>query len=211
MRKALDGTEVVEGVREAEKSGPAPEPRRRSLRPFSIMPLDAYPQRGRPGIYNEHTPELARRLALVGLTDEEMAKVFEVEVRTIYRWDNEHPEFRQARSRAGAFADGAVASRLYHRAVGYSQESVKIFMPAGAEEPVYAPYTEHFPPDTQAATWWLKNRQKDKWKDKSEVDWTGRMEIGPVPYDPESLTTEQREVMRDVLLTAPKTIEGKAE
>jgi hypothetical protein len=34
-----------------------------------------------------------------------------------------------------------------------------IARPAGAEAPVNAPYTEHYPPDTQAASLWLRNRQ----------------------------------------------------
>jgi hypothetical protein len=35
---------------------------------------------------------------------------------------------------------------------------VKIFMPAGAKKPVYAPYREHVPPDVTACIFWLKNR-----------------------------------------------------
>jgi hypothetical protein len=34
---------------------------------------------------------------------------------------------------------------LYERANGYSYDAVKIFMPAGAKKPVYAPYVEHVP------------------------------------------------------------------
>jgi hypothetical protein len=36
---------------------------------------------------------------------------------------------------------------LYERAVGYNYDAVKIFMPANAKKPVYAPYVEHIPPD----------------------------------------------------------------
>lgn len=226
LRKALDEAEVQETRGEGKSAETATEaleatisgtPPRREWRKDprrspERLPDDLIPSmRGRPGIYSDSFPELARRLALIGMSDEEMAKIFDVAVSTLYRWDETYPNFREARAKGGVHADGAVVARLYHRAIGYSHEAVKIFMPAGAEEPVYAPYIEHVPPDTQAMIWWLKNRQKDKWKDKSEVDWTGRMEIGIVPYDPDSLTTEQREVMRDVLLTAPKTIEGKVE
>ena len=51
-----------------------------------------------------------------------------------------------------------VERSLYQRAVGYHYDSVKIFMPAGAKKPIYAPYVEHVPPDTIAAIFWLKNR-----------------------------------------------------
>ena len=55
-------------------------------------------------------------------------------------------------------ADAAIAESLFNRARGYTHEATKIFMPAGAEAPVYAPYTEHYPPDTHAASLWLRNR-----------------------------------------------------
>ena len=36
-------------------------------------------------------------------------------------------------------ADGRVERSLYRRAVGYSYDAVKIFMPAGTKKPIYAP------------------------------------------------------------------------
>ena len=56
------------------------------------------------------------------------------------------------------------------RGVGYSYDSVKIFMPAGAKKPVYAPYVEHVPPDTTAAIFWLKNRDPAHWRDAWQVE-----------------------------------------
>jgi hypothetical protein len=126
--------------------------------------------RGRPGEYDpEYHPAAAFRFHLLGLTDKELASGFGIDERKIYEWDEKYPEFRQSRARGKEPADANVAERLYKRAIGYSHESVKIFMPAGAEEPVYAPFTEHYPPDTQAISWWLKNRQGKRWKEKSEV------------------------------------------
>jgi len=127
---------------------------------------------GRPTLYRDTYPEQARRLCLLGLTDEELAEFFEVDVRTIYRWDGDHPEFCQARARGKLHADAKVAEKMYHRALGYRHSAVKIFMPAGAKEPVYADYTEHYPPDTAAGTLWLSNRQGGKWKVKSDVKHT---------------------------------------
>ena len=76
-------------------------------------------------------------------------------------------------------ADANVAQRLYRRAMGWEHEAVKIFMPAGAAEPVYAPYVERFPPDTQAASLWLRNRQPAKWRDVKGQEHTGR-DGGPI-------------------------------
>src|ERR1700719_3308547 len=52
---------------------------------------------------------------------------------------------------------------------GYNYEAVKIFMPAGAKKPVYAPYVEHMPPDTTACIFWMKNRMPEKWRDVQNV------------------------------------------
>lgn len=120
---------------------------------------------GRPTKYQDDYPDQVRRLCLLGCTDEEIAEFFGVVVATIYNWYNEHPEFLEARDRGKTKADGRVAEKLYHRALGYSHKAVKIFMPSDGV-PVYADYIEHFPPDTQAARWWLSNRQPKKWKDR---------------------------------------------
>src|SRR5271155_2317935 len=47
-------------------------------------------------------------------------------------------------------ADDRVVRSLYQRSVGYTYEALEIFMPAGAKQPVYAPYREHVPPHTAA-------------------------------------------------------------
>lgn len=209
VRKALDDTDVRETVVESRRVEPTPRKTRKRPDPLPSGMFE--PLLGRPGVYSEHYPELARRLALLGVTDKEMASVFGISVEGLYVWDKKYPDFMKSRARGGMVADGAVAARLFHRAVGYDHEAVKIFMPQGAEEPIYAPYTEHYPPDTQAATWWLKNRQKDKWQDKTDINWNGRLAVAAVPIDMAQLTEEQREVMRDVLLLTPPTIEGEAE
>src|SRR6266481_4131197 len=56
------------------------------------------------------------------------------------------------------------------------QAAVKIFLPSGASEPVYAPYTKHYPPDTKAALRWLMNRQPALWRDRREVNMTDSLE-----------------------------------
>jgi len=92
---------------------------------------------------------------------------------TLYSWKISYPEFRESITRGKIEADARVAEALYHRACGYSHPAVKIFMPAGASEPVYAPYTEHYPPDANAALRWLMNRQPERWRDRRNMDHTG--------------------------------------
>lgn len=115
---------------------------------------------------DEHAPT-AFELALLGQTEEQMAETFGVHPQTIVRWMAK-PKFRRAVEAGRAKADGKVARALYERAQGYSHDAVKIFLPPGAKEPVYAPYVEHYPPDTAAASLWLRNRQPKLWRERSE-------------------------------------------
>jgi hypothetical protein len=121
---------------------------------------------GRPTDYREAHVEVAKALASRGATDAEVADHFGVNVATVYRWKHSHPEFCEALKVGKEIADERVERSLYHRAVGYEQEEVKIFMPAGADKPVYAPFTAKIAPDTTAAIFWLKNRRPDLWRDK---------------------------------------------
>jgi hypothetical protein len=65
---------------------------------------------------------------------------------------------------------GGVENSLYERATGYSYNAVKIVLPYGSREPVYAPYTEHVPPDVTACIFWLKNRDPGKWRDAWQLE-----------------------------------------
>lgn len=126
---------------------------------------------GRPTLYKEQYPEQAYKLTLLGLTLEELAEFFSVCLDTLHEWKKVYPDFSDAIARGRTIADAEVAVKLRERAIGYSHEAVKIFLPAGAREPVYAHYIEHYPPDPQAASIWLFNRRPDKWRrDRREAE-----------------------------------------
>lgn len=145
-------------------------------------PKDKAPK-GRPPAYKPAFAEQAQKLCRLGATDLELADFFEVDVRTIYRWKHAHEAFCQAVTCGKEAADDRVERALYNRAVGYTHPAVKIFMPAGAEKPVYAPYDEHVPPDPGAAFNWLKNRKPADWRDKQEVEHTGGLTLNVTPDD----------------------------
>lgn len=122
---------------------------------------------GRPSKFKPEFIEQARKLCELGLTDEELAKFFDVHVATIYRWQATHPEFCEALKVGKAPADDRVERSLYHKAVGYTFDSEKIFNYQG--QVVRAKSVEHVPPDTTAAIFWLCNRRKDEWRQKQEI------------------------------------------
>jgi hypothetical protein len=132
---------------------------------------------GRPTDYNDDYCEQVEKLCKLGATDNEIADFFEVVESTINLWKLEHPEFSESIKRGKILADANVADRLYQRATGYSHDAVKIFPDGGKDEkgnkePLIVPYKEHYPPDTAAAIFWLKNRQRKKWRDKVENGFT---------------------------------------
>lgn len=130
-------------------------------------------QFGRPTKFQPQFTEQAERLCKLGATDTDLADFFEVSVRTIERWRAEKEDFCRATKVGKDEADDRVERSLYMRAVGYKTDAVKIFMPAGASEPVYAHYRENVQPDITAAMFWLKNRRKTEWRDVSRQEQTG--------------------------------------
>lgn len=123
---------------------------------------------GRPTRYKAEFAEQAYKLCLLGATDAEMADFFGVSEQTINAWKKAHKEFLESITRGKLLADAEVAEKLFQRAKGYEHKAVKIFNNQGEEMQVE--YIERYPPDTQAASLWLRNRQPAKWRDKQEVD-----------------------------------------
>jgi len=129
------------------------------------------PKGGRPTDYREEYCELATNYALLGATDVEMAGFFGVNQQTLNRWKKAHPEFCQSLKEGKEVADAKVVKSLFHRATGYAHEDTK-FATFEGKITDRETYEKHYPPDTTAAIFWLKNRQRDKWSDKTEVSHT---------------------------------------
>jgi hypothetical protein len=121
--------------------------------------------RGRKSEYREEYAEQALKLCLLGATDKEIAEFFSVSEQTLNSWKKKFPQFLESLKKGKAVADANVASRLYSRAIGYDARATKFATNEGKME-----YIEHYPPDTTAAIFWLKNRQPGKWRDKKEVE-----------------------------------------
>src|SRR5690349_731086 len=106
----------------------------------------------RPSTYNPKLhPKLIQALAKQGLTDVQIAEELEMSPAGLYKWYKQYPELVEAKKNGATTPDDEVEASLLARAKGYSHKAVKIFMPAGAKQPVYAEYIEHYPPDTGAA------------------------------------------------------------
>jgi hypothetical protein len=122
---------------------------------------------GRPTDYRPEFAIEAEKLCRLGATDPELADFFDVSITTIWNWSRRYEEFLNAIKVGKDAADDRVEKSLYHRALGYSFDSVKIFNAGG--EALEVPYREHVPPDPTAMIFWLKNRRSGAWRDRREV------------------------------------------
>lgn len=139
---------------------------------------------GRPSNYDPDTmPEKAFRLSMAGFTEEHLGIAFGVSAPTISMWKKKYPEFREALEKGGIIPDSNVAISLYKKATGYSHPDIEIRVIDG--EVVKIPIEKHYPPDTTAIIFWLKNRQRDKWRDTWNIDHSGLGKGGAL--DPKTL------------------------
>ena len=122
---------------------------------------------GRPTKYKQEFAKKAQVLCENGATDADLADFFNVTTRTIQNWASVHPEFFLALKTSKAIADGKVERALFQKAVGFEHDTVKIMQYEG--QPVIIPYREKVAPDTTACIFWLKNRDPQNWRDKTEV------------------------------------------
>ncbi len=111
-----------------------------------------------------------------GLTDKEVAEVFNISEDTLNRWKKDK-SFYEAMIAGKALPDQKVVRSLYQRAIGYSHVDMDIRVVD--KEIVKTPIVKHYPPDVTAASLWLRNRLPKQWRDKQDIELGGK-EGGPV-------------------------------
>jgi hypothetical protein len=133
-------------------------------------PKEDAPKRGvgRPSEYKPEYAEQARKLYLLGFTDEELAQFLGVTVRTIYLWKDKYPEFLQADREGKVLADAEVTAAGYKRATGYTYETEKII--GKGDNARVVKMKIHVPADPTSAQWWMRNRQRRLWGDTKQVE-----------------------------------------
>lgn len=120
----------------------------------------------------------------MGLSDSQMVVSLDISPQTLENW-KKIPKFLEALSAGKAIPDQRVENSLYHRACGYSHPEDKIFNANG--EALIVATTKHYPPDTEAAKFWLTNRQKERWSNKQSVEVSGEVQHKLSPHLEEKL------------------------
>lgn len=144
------------------------------------VPVKPVNRTGRPTVYDAaYHPPHAYKFCLLGCTDADLARSFEISENLIHTWMNTYPQFNDSIRSGRDQADAEVAQSLFHRAKGYSHPAEKISVHKvsykdgdGFREELQehrADYVEHYPPDAASAIFWLKNRQRNKWRDTPAV------------------------------------------
>lgn len=140
---------------------PAAKPAAKGKTPARKKPT-AKPKTGRPTSYKAEYAEEAKALTEAGATNIELAEYFGVSISTIWQWTIRNPEFSSALKKGKQVADERVERSLFERATGYSHPELDIRVIDG--KIVKTEVIKHYPPDTTAAIFWMKNRQG--WRDK---------------------------------------------
>ena len=138
---------------------------------------------GRPTKYNrDFHPKQVLKYALLGLTDKQIAGVFEISESTLNLWKNEYPEFSESLRAGKTDADANVASTLYKRSLGHTQKKQFAFKVKAYDEKdrliekvEIVEVEEYYPPSDSAINLWLTNRQRGNWRNKSEVEHSGEL------------------------------------
>ena len=146
---------------------------------------------GRPTEYRPEYAEQATKLCLLGATDAQLGDFFGVSEQTINVWKGKHPAFVESLRAGKRVADAEVAHGLYNRARGaqyttnqpfkikrteFDEKGKKV---AETEEVISVPVDVVEPPDTNACSLWLRNRDPKQWRDKQDMEVTGA-DGGPV-------------------------------
>lgn len=151
------------------------------------MKTSARLARGRPTDYTPAIDEQAEKLARLGATDVEIADFFGKSESTISLWKTKHPTFSEALKRGKLASDLNVTESLFKRAqfheyieeqaikvreVVYGESGKKI---SEIERVEVVEVKKVLPPSDVSMIFWLKNRRREQWRDKVDVEHGGKV------------------------------------
>lgn len=103
-----------------------------------------------------------------GLTDEQIAQNIGIAPKTLYSWIARFNQIGKAIKKGKAPVDFQVENALLKRALGYEWEETTTEIDSNGKKHIKK-VTRHQPPDTVAIIFWLKNRRRDRWRDKPDA------------------------------------------
>lgn len=114
------------------------------------------------------TPEGLLKLegwARDGLTDEQIAENMGISRSTLNAWKNKYSDVSDTLKKGKEVVDRQVENALLKRALGYKYDEVTV--EGGVET---KRVTKEVVPDTTAQIFWLKNRKRESWADRQNIE-----------------------------------------
>jgi hypothetical protein len=149
-------------------------------------------KKGRPSKFNEAVKDTMIRLyrgdvanGIKPKTDEQVAEIIGVNVRTLHNWKGKYTDFLHSMKNAKSIADELMEASLWSRGMGYTCKETKVLVVDDKIEKVSI--DKHYPPDTGAAKFWLKNRRPQAWRE----NWEPEITPPPQPETEKSKLTDK--------------------
>lgn len=137
-----------------------------------LLAADDYLQDPDINFQSKYKPTYARIATTLcgnlGATDYELAEVFGVQVQTLMVWRMRHPEFNAACKLGEDVSVDRVERALYARATGFQHMETKVHFDKGGSVHTFD-VTKVYPPDVEAAKFYLMNKRRKTWKMRQEV------------------------------------------
>lgn len=115
----------------------------------------------RPSRFNDQLRDTILKLYREGKTDDEVASIVGVSVRTLFYWKGKHKGFLQTTRESKSVADDIVEASAFQSATGYYVNEVKVFTYKG--EIITKTVPKYIPPNPLIQMFWLRARQPDTW------------------------------------------------
>lgn len=125
---------------------------------------------GQPTKFNPLQLKQIKKLTEIGSTDFEISEFLGIDERTYINWKQSKPEFFRLIKEAKEIADQKVELSLYERANGVTRKKQVL-----DKDGNLVWLEEELPPDPTSMIFWLKNRRRDLWKDKQDVEHSGEI------------------------------------
>jgi len=129
--------------------------------------------------------EIVKELANEGYIESEIQRLIHISVATFNRWKKDHPEFLKALKEGKENPDKKVVKALYENALGGEYTTKKpIVVSDGAQLGSHIEMVEvkeRIPANVTAQIYWTKNRLPREWKDKQDIEHSGKMEYKVIP------------------------------
>jgi hypothetical protein len=121
----------------------------------------------RPAGYRPEFAEEARKSALMGATDEDLARHFGIPLATLREWQASVPVFAAAVRYGRNLGDAEVIDKFHQLATGcFPEVVVRSVAPDGA----LMTYTRYRPPHRAARNFWQLNRMPGEQRRKVEIE-----------------------------------------